>query len=70
MTRKQIFLNNFLGGIAWGVGSALGAALLVIILGYALSKINIIPAVGSFVAEIQQAVQQKQIPQATPTTTR
>jgi hypothetical protein len=69
-TKKQILLNNFLGGVSWGIGSALGAALLVLILGYVISKINIIPVVGSFVADVQQVAQQKQPPRPTPTTTR
>lgn len=69
MTRKQIFLNNFLAGIAWGVGSALGAAVLVFILGFALAKINVVPIIGSFFADIQQAIEQKQAPGPTPTPT-
>lgn len=69
MTKKQIFLNNFLAGIAWGVGSALGAAVLVFIFGFALAKINVVPVIGSFVADIQKAVEQKQTPTPTPTPT-
>lgn len=67
ITKKQIFFNNFLGGVAWGIGSALGAAIFVLILGYMFSKINIIPVVGSFVAQVQEVVQQKQTPQPAPT---
>ncbi len=67
ITKRQIFFNNFLGGVAWGIGSALGAAIFVLILGYMFSKINIIPVVGSFVAQVQEVVQQKQTPQPAPT---
>jgi len=51
-SKKGIILNNFLGGMAWGVGSALGAALLVAVLGIILTKINLVPMVGTFVSEV------------------
>lgn len=67
MTKKQIFANNFLGGVAWGFGSAIGAVILFTILGFILAKINLLPFIGSFVAQIQQVAKQQQINSPKPT---
>lgn len=58
--RKRMFLDNFLGGIAWGVGSVLGATLFIAILAYSLSKINLVPIIGDFVTEVNQFVKEKE----------
>lgn len=49
---RKIAWNNFVGGLFWGVGSALGAALLVTVLGVILTKVNVVPLVGTFVSEV------------------
>lgn len=67
MSKRLIVWNNFIGGFSWGIGSALGAALLVFILGFILAKINIVPFVGHFVAQVEQVVQQKNASTPTPT---
>lgn len=51
-SRKQIFFNNFLGGLAWALGATLGLALIVTFLGIILKNVNLIPFVGNFVADI------------------
>jgi hypothetical protein len=58
-SRKQIFVNNFLGGIAWALGATIGLALIVTILTLILKNISLIPVVGSFVADIIKFVIQK-----------
>lgn len=55
---KQIFFNNMLGGIAWGIGATLGASLLLSFLGIILSQLNFIPIIGTFVLRISEFVQQ------------
>ena len=55
---KQIFFNNMLGGVAWGIGATLGASLLLSILGIFLSRLDFIPIVGDFVLKVSQFVQQ------------
>jgi len=50
--RKQIFTNNFIGGIAWGLGATFGVSLIVAILGFIATQANLVPVVGSFVSEI------------------
>lgn len=49
---KKIMVNNFVGGIAWGLGVTVGASLLLGILGYFASNIGIIPVVGKFVQDL------------------
>lgn len=59
LTKKQLIWNNFVGGLFWGIGSALGAILLITILGFAISKLNVVPIIGNFVAEVNKVVQEK-----------
>lgn len=51
-TRKHIFLNNFLGGVAWGLGATVGVSIFFAILGFLISKVNLIPFVGNFVSGV------------------
>lgn len=50
--RSTIFINNFIGGIAWGLGATFGVSLLIAVLGIIAGKANLVPLVGSFVSEI------------------
>lgn len=50
-SKKHIFINNFIGGIAWGIGATIGLAILFAVLGVVLANVNLIPIVGSFVSE-------------------
>jgi len=36
ISKKDIMIGNFLGGLSWGVGSAIGASVVVGIVGYIL----------------------------------
>jgi hypothetical protein len=51
-SKGQIFINNFLGGIAWAIGATVGLALIIGILTLILKNVNVIPFVGSFIADI------------------
>jgi hypothetical protein len=55
-SRKQIFINNFIGGIAWAVGATIGLALIVAVLTLILKNVDLIPVVGDFVAKIIQFI--------------
>lgn len=57
-TKRQIFFNNFLGGIAWGLGATVGVAIFFAIFTFVLSKVNLIPVVGSFVSDVTSYVLQ------------
>lgn len=56
--KKQIFINNLIGGIAWGFGATIGLTLLFALLGLVLANVNLIPIVGSFVSETLKFVLQ------------
>lgn len=58
MPMRKIIINNFIGGMCWGVGLTLGATFLIAIIGYTISKLNYIPVVGNFVVEVQQFVEE------------
>ncbi len=51
-SRKQIITNNFLGGIAWGVGVTIGLTLFFGILAFISTHINFVPIVGDFVSGV------------------
>lgn len=62
-TKKQIMLNNFLGGFSWGIGSVIGAIIVVVVLGYILKALGIFTDIGAFFSQIVDLNQQlKQVP--------
>lgn len=50
--RKEIFVNNFIGGIAWALGATVGLGIIIAILGIVLKNVDLIPFVGNFVAGV------------------
>jgi hypothetical protein len=42
MTKKDIMISNFLGGLSWGFGTVVGASLVVGILGTLLHQFGLI----------------------------
>lgn len=57
--KKKIFVNNLIGGLAWGIGATLGLAFLVTALGLVAHHINLVPIIGNFVSQIIDFVLQK-----------
>ncbi len=51
-SKRIIFVNNFTGGIAWALGATVGLAVIFIALGIIVKNINLVPYVGSFVADV------------------
>jgi ABC-type amino acid transport system permease subunit len=51
-SRKYIFFNNFLGGIAWALGATVGLTIIAILLGIILKNINLVPYVGNFITGV------------------
>lgn len=47
LSRKEIMFNNFLGGLAWGFGTAVGATIVVAVIGYILKSLGIFNALGA-----------------------
>ena len=52
LNSKQSFKRIFLSGIITGLGSAVGATLIVAILLYLLSKVELVPIVGTWLSEV------------------
>lgn len=47
LSKKQIMLNNFLGGLAWGIGTVIGATFIAGSVVYTLNRMGVFNAVGS-----------------------
>jgi hypothetical protein len=51
-SKKQIFINNFLGGLSWALGVTVGLAVIISVLGLILRHVNLIPFFGNFIGGI------------------
>ena len=54
---KKRFFLGLIGGIGWGIGLTLGTAAIVVLLGFLVSKINFIPILGQFSADVIKEAQ-------------
>lgn len=54
-SKGKIFVDNFTGGIAWGLGATVGFA----IIGFLISKIDLVPIVGDFITNVNEYILQK-----------
>ena len=52
LSKKEIILNNFFGGIAWALGATVGLSFIFILLGIIAKEVNVVPVVGSFVSQV------------------
>jgi hypothetical protein len=55
---KRIFLHNFLGGMAWGLGTLIGASLVLALFSFVLSKVGVIPLIGGWIGRLVEFVNQ------------
>lgn len=46
--RKNIMIGNFLGGLAWGLGTVIGASVIMGIIGYILKFLGFFNTVSTF----------------------
>lgn len=51
------FLNGLLGGIGWGVGASIGAGILIYIITIIIAKIDFVPILGQFLADVIKSSQ-------------
>lgn len=54
--KKEIFTNNFIGGVAWGIGATIGLSILIALLGFLLKYVDLVPFIGNFVSQIIEFV--------------
>jgi len=59
-SKKTMLFNNFISGIAWGLGTTLGVAIVLTILGFISEQIKLVPFIGDFVTQITRYVQAHQ----------
>lgn len=50
MKKKDIILNNFLGGLAWGLGTVVGATVVVALVGWILNMVGVLDGIKYFSA--------------------
>lgn len=55
---KNLFWNNLVGGIAWGLGSVIGATIVATILGLFFYYLGGTPIIGEWIARIKQATEE------------
>ena len=48
LTKKQIITANFLGGLAWGLGSVIGAGVILAFVVWILKALGVFSAISSF----------------------
>jgi MFS-type transporter involved in bile tolerance (Atg22 family) len=58
--KLQLFTDNIVSGLGWGMGTILGALVLFTVLGLIASKVQAIPYIGEFVYGIIIEVQKLQ----------
>ena len=56
-SKKRIILNSFLGGVAWGVGTVIGATLIVTLIIWLLGAIGWIAVIGDLASEIIRTIE-------------
>lgn len=59
LSRKQIMVNNFLGGLTWALGSIVGLAIIAAILGFILNAVDFNLILGDWLGNvIKQSISQ------------
>ncbi len=62
VSTTQLVFNNFLSGLAWGLGSVVGATVIVSLILVLLAQLNTAPIIGKYISSILNYIN------ATPTT--
>lgn len=52
MSKKDIIIGNFLGGIAWGFGTVIGAGVVVAIIGTILNQFGVFHAISGLFGQV------------------
>lgn len=56
---KRIIIDNFIGGISWGLGATIGLALVLTLFGFLMKNINVVPVIGEFVSQVAEYVEDR-----------
>ncbi len=58
MSKKDIIVGNFLGGLAWGLGTVIGATVVAAIVIYILSTVGVFQPISNVLKQVPSATQQ------------
>ena len=56
LTNRQSFARSFFNGILSGLGSVIGATIVVAVLAFMLSNVQLIPVIGEWISQITEYV--------------
>ena len=63
---RKMLRDNFLGGIAWGLGITVGMGVLVAILSLVISRIDFVPIIGQLLKDLMPYLQPPGNPYVVP----
>lgn len=66
LRKRGVMMRSFLGGIAWGVGSVIGATVIVAILLTLLHSIGWVPVLGDIANQISKTITPPALPKTGP----
>lgn len=60
ISKKDIVIGNFLGGLAWGLGSVIGAGVVFTAIGFLLNSLGVFSTIGIIFSSLGNVNQQIQ----------
>ncbi|CAN5299554.1 hypothetical protein BH10PAT2_BH10PAT2_1980 [soil metagenome] len=58
-SRLALFIDNLIGGIGWGVGSVIGATVVVGLIGFFITQTKSVPFLGNMISIISNQIGSK-----------
>lgn len=55
-SRGKLLVDNFMAGIAWGLGTVIGATIVVALIGFVIARTQQLPLVGDVIYSIAEEV--------------
>lgn len=65
LKKRQIMVANFLGGLAWGFGTVIGATVIVALLLGILRALGYVPLIGALVSDVTDNLNLRRTPVTT-----
>ena len=59
-SRHRLFIDNLVGGVAWGVGGVIGATVVVAVILFVLAQLENFPFIGNIAKNIVEEMQSYQ----------